>query len=104
MNQNKELAQFLIRNFNLKNLGDLPEENTAFFEFLREQLSQRVEYFINHDMDSLLQALYRIDVSNALVDEAFSLGEIKKVSNAIAVAIIERQLKKLSYRNEYKKD
>jgi hypothetical protein len=69
----------------------------SILDLLDKRLRERLEVMINCNMERLLQALYRIDVDQSMVDEAFSLGEIKKVCEKLSWLIINRQLKKLEY-------
>ena len=55
-------------------------------------------------MDKLFQILYQIDVKDYLVDQAFELGEVKKVSEELAKLILEREIQKLKYQAEHKND
>lgn len=102
----QQLKQHLENNFNfsldLSSLGSELDTDSAYFNYLKQKLAHRIMFFINTDMEKLLQALYRIDISEKLTDEAFSLGEIHKVSNKLAELIIIRQLQKLDYSRKFK--
>ncbi len=71
----------------------------TYLSRLKAELALKIESLLRHDMEKLLWIMYRIDVKDALVDEAMSLGEVKKIANKLSDLIIERQLKKLDYRN-----
>lgn len=101
-----ELARRLENgfNFDLKINDQELDENSAYFDYLKGQLSARIEVLINTDMDRLLQALYRIDVNDRETDRAFALGEIRQVSDKIAELVIQRQVQKLEYAREFYRD
>lgn len=101
-----ELAKRLEANFNfdLASKGAELDENSAFFDYVKTALSERIVFLINTDMDKLLQALYRIDVNDRETDRAFALGEIKLVAERIAELVIRRQLRKLEYSRHFHAD
>lgn len=92
---NKELSVFLQSNFGIVH---------SSLEYTKEDyvklLSDRIKFFIRTDMDKLMQALYKIDVSDKVTNESFDLGDIDKISQSLGEAIIERQLKKIVYRKK----
>lgn len=98
---NNELLNFLERNFDVVCQDSKSISEDSILDILDKKLRERLEIMINCDMDRLLQGLYRIDVSQSMVDEAFSLGEIKKVCERLSWLIINRQLKKLEYAKSY---
>ncbi len=106
MIKKSELERNLQTNFNFDLSVDQTglDSESAYLEYIQKQLALRVKFFIQTDMDKLLQALYRIDVNDRETDEAFSLGEINKVSDRIAQLILKRQLQKLDYSKEFYKN
>lgn len=90
-----QISELLKNNFSLT----LPEVDIIqadnYLELLRDKLKERVLFYLRSNIDSLFQALYRIDVHDMYVNEAFDLGEIHLVSSRISELIIERQLQKL---------
>jgi hypothetical protein len=99
-----ELISFLKSNFSLTLKDGLPDSDSAFFQALQKELAIRIEKLINYDMEKLLWILYRIDIDKKLTDEAFSLGEVKAIANALSLAIIQRQLRKLEYRRKFQQE
>lgn len=98
---NKDLESFLERSFGIEKAdSNLSTDN--YLEYIDQRLQARLEVMINHNVDALFQVLYRIDVHQKQVDDAFSLGEIKKVCERLSSLIISRQLKKLEYSKSYK--
>ena len=96
-----ELSRILENQFQLKTTGDLPDTESAYLELLHKALSARVAYYINTDIEALLQILYRIDIDQSLTDAAFHLGEVKKISEELSKLIIKRQLAKIEYSRNF---
>ena len=101
---NQELTEILEHHFALEKGDRSVDADSAYLEFLQKKLAHRIEYLINADLEKLLQILYRIDVPQKYSDEAFNLGEIKKVSMKLAELIIRRQLEKIEYARNFKGD
>ena len=97
----KELESILKNNFNLTTKSGLPDAESEYLKELSRLLAERIKFYINTDLDFLLQALYRIDVPQAHSDKAFSLGEIDLVARELADKIIQRQLKKIAYAKDF---
>ena len=71
----------------------------AEFLDLHQLLSKVVKDLLEQNFEGLLQALYRIDVSEQKVQQAFaSEGD---VADAIAELIIEREIQKVETRKKY---
>lgn len=101
---NQELTEILEHHFSLEKTDREIDTGSAYLEFLQRKLAHRIEYLINSNLEKLLQILYRIDVPQKYSDEAFSLGEVKKVSMKLAELIIRRQLEKINYAKNFKGD
>lgn len=106
MNDKEKLFELQKRlesnfNFDLANAAQEMDSESAYFKFLQQKLAARIKFFINTNMDKLLQALYRIDISEEDSEAAFNLGEIQQVSLKLAELIIVRQLQKLDYSKKY---
>lgn len=87
-------------NLTNKEVGlELPEEQTSK-EQLHDALTQAVQYLIDHNFEKLMQVLYRIDVSEAKVKQAFGLEQ--NVAQQIARLIIEREEQKVITRAIFK--
>ena len=71
---------------------------------LEEKLALRIKHLIEHNHERLFQILYQIDVHESQVQKAFDLGELDRVSLALAKFILERQIKKLDTRGQEFKD
>ena len=66
---------------------------------LQEWLTREISILLDRDFQHLLNVLYRIDVSEEKVKQAFA-G--KDPAYAIAGLIIERELKKVETRKKYR--
>lgn len=77
--------------------------NTAIqnFENLRWKLIEVVHYLLNNDIQKLLTAVYRIDVSEEKFKSAMENEDINLISENIADLILERELSKVEYRKKF---
>jgi len=75
-------------------------ENDAKLNFvnLRTKLALHIYDLIRNDYNRLLTILYRIDVDETIVENCLGIQDIKKASEALADAVIERQIQKIRYR------
>jgi hypothetical protein len=64
-------------------------------------LAAKIERLIQTDVERLLQILYQVDIDQAQTDQAFDLGEVKKISMDLAEKIIRRQLQKIDYARKF---
>jgi len=67
---------------------------------LLKELTRAIEYLIDKDFEKLMQILYRIDVSETKVKQAFGLEQ--DVAEQIAKLIMEREQQKVVTRARYK--
>src|ERR1700761_894194 len=77
----------------------LPEGITA--EALETVLAARVDHLISNDFETLLQLLYRIDVSENKLRGVLQENEGHAPGRIIARLIIERQVQKMETRRKY---
>lgn len=77
-------------------------ESFASYEELREALTSAVMYLLLHDMEKLLNILYRIDVNEPKVKAAFAQNDPKQIAPVIARLILEREVQKAESRRKYK--
>jgi hypothetical protein len=98
----EQLYNALAGNFQLPSTleGQLDNES-AFFKAMRERLAAVVEKLLFSNNERLMFLLYQVDIPEHRINQAFDLGETKKVSNRIAELIIERQMQKIDYRKEF---
>lgn len=99
MSDNTELlrsaAQVLERYF-----GTDPD--AADMEVLKNKLAQVIVDLLLHDMERLLGILYRIDVKEEKVKEAFAQHDPRLIAPRLADLIIGRELQKAVTRSRHK--
>lgn len=78
---------------------DLPEGNEEAFERL---LAAKINHLVGNDFPSLVNILYRIDVSEQKVKQVLKDHPDADAGSLIAVLIIERMLAKAESRNNFK--
>jgi hypothetical protein len=71
-------------------------------EELKKYLTEKIAVMLEKNFDLLLSSLYRIDIDEIKVKELFSGKRRENIPERLASFIIERQLQKLYYRNQYK--
>ncbi len=70
-------------------------------ENVRDELVALVNELINNDFNSLIQILYRIDVSEQKIRKYLNENEGNNAADLLADLIIERQLQKIKSRKMY---
>lgn len=71
---------------------------------LHEKLSLMVAYLMENDMHRLLNAMYRLDVSERKFHDAMQSDSKQEAAIRIADLIIEREMQKVKTRLQYRKD
>lgn len=79
---------------------ELPAQ-AASLEDLKKQLIPVINYLLDRDLNRLLTALYRIDVSEAKVKHILAAGDPENMAGKIADMVIERELLKVETRRKY---
>ena len=85
------------KDFNL----DIPETEVSTAEDFQLILTKLIRHLLDNDFESLLNGLYRIDVSEEKVKQAMSSSG--DTAEEIALLIIERELQKVETRRKYRK-
>ena len=70
---------------------------------LKEWLTSEIIKLLMHDMEKLLNILYRIDVNEKKVKEAFAQKNPKNIAPALAELMVEREFRKAETRLKYRK-
>ncbi len=78
-------------------------DDTIDLNTLQKKLSFLVAYLLERDMHRLLNAMYRLDVSEAKFHEAMQSNSKEEAAAQIADLIIEREMQKVKTRLYYKK-
>lgn len=77
---------------------EISEETYIDDDAFKQKLTQVIAYLLAHDFERLLQAMYRIDVQEQAFAHALQEG-----AESIAELVIQRELKKIAFREKYKK-
>jgi hypothetical protein len=67
-------------------------------------LSERVQWYLDHDKDLLLSYLYRLDISEKQIDEVLMPGHPDTAAMAMAKLILHRQKERVESKKKYKVD
>ncbi|HET6994004.1 MAG TPA: hypothetical protein VFI06_03430 [Chitinophagaceae bacterium] len=84
-------------------LQTLDEKEIATASF-RESLSRMLNDLINEDFEKLVQFLYRLDIDEKKLRKILEINTDRDAGEMIAELVIERQLQKIKYRREFKRD
>lgn len=105
-----EDEKYLILNDLLSKDLQLDEEESLVsgeekidLNILHKKLSILVAYLLENDMHRLLNAMYRLDVSEAKFHQAMQSDSKENAAFRIADLIIEREMQKVKTRLHYKK-
>ncbi|MDN5203364.1 hypothetical protein QQ008_18400 [Fulvivirgaceae bacterium BMA10] len=89
-------------NIDADNLYAGPEMEKTSFTELHEKLTNLVSQLIDHDFERLLNALYKIDVSEQKFKQILAVETPDNISAEVAMLIIEREYQKVVTRLKYK--
>ena len=67
-----------------------------------EDLTERIKYYLDNDIEKLLRILYGTDISESQVDNVFAFTKKEDIPSALSSLIISRQLSKAKTREIYK--
>ncbi len=76
-------------------------QNTEAWEELHCKLSFVIRHLLQHDFERLLQAMYRIDVSEIKFREAMQNPDLNSVANQITDLVLQRESEKAYFRELY---
>lgn len=79
-----------------------PDASSSVLSTLRDQLIRRIEDLLTHRRELLMSVLYRVDVKESLVVDAFRELPYEALAPRLADLIIERQLEKVRSRRTYR--
>lgn len=80
----------------------IPNNDFERFEEFRNYLIVKLKEMYEHNYELLLNTLYRIDVSETKLSELFSSKHGDNITERLADLIIERQLQKIRFRQQYR--
>ncbi len=97
----KQSYHLILKDFGLEEDSETEEVKIAF-DWLEDYLTKQVNYLLDHDFNRLLNALYRIDVSEEKVKKLINNDSPKEMARNIAKAIIERERQKIITRSQFR--
>ncbi len=99
----KDTAAIISQDFDWPRFDEqIKANNKAAYEQLKKKLTRAIRELIDHDMERLLQVLYRIDVDEKRSDTILSTSPPPKIPEQLAKLVIERELQKAYTRQLYR--
>lgn len=96
----RQSYQLVRKDFGLEE--EMEFENEEYpFDRLLEYLTRQVNYLLDHDLNKLLNALYRIDIPEQQTKALLQNSNEGEIASNIAQAIIEREKQKVITRQKY---
>lgn len=89
----------LIKKDMFENQQQLP--NIQDFKSLLNLIKEKVKFLISSDLQKLINLLYRLDVAESEVKNAFKLMSEEDIADRIAQLILDREIKKAEFRVRY---
>jgi hypothetical protein len=100
--QTQALAELIESDLKVELNFSLEEQKGA--DWLLGELQRVIGYLLDHDFQRLLNALYRIDVSEQKIKKILATADPDQLSIAIAHEVLIREKQKLFYRQKYRSD
>ena len=101
--QVKTISQVISKDFQVDETKSLiPVSDLSTLEEFKEYLKEKLTYLLENRYDNLINILYRIDINEKKLLELFSGKSHDNIPEKLAELIIERQLQKLRFRQQYK--
>ena len=98
-----EIVKFVEKDFLISDNNSLiPSADIASLEEFRIYLTERIKILLDEKFDTLVNILYRIDISEKKLSQLFSGKNRDSIPASLADLIIERQLQKIRLRKMYK--
>lgn len=98
-----EIVKFVEKDFLMAdNTSLIPSTDLTSLEEFRKHLTEKLKFLLDEKFDTLVNILYRIDISEKKLSQLFSGNNRDSIPASLAEMIIERQLEKLRLRKLYK--
>lgn len=98
-----EIVKFVEKDFLIDDRNSLiPSADLVSLEEFRKYLAEKLKYLLDEKFDTLVNILYKIDISEKKLSELFSGENRDFIPASLADLIIERQLQKIKLRKLYK--
>jgi len=80
----------------------IPNNDFERLEEFRKYLTEKMKDMLDKNYNSLINTLYRIDISEKKVSELFSSKNKELIPEKLADLIIDRQIEKIHFRKRYR--
>ncbi len=97
----RDSYRLILKDFGLEGDSELEEANIAF-DWLEDYLTRQVDHLLDHDFSKLVNALYRIDISEEKAKELLQMSPEGTTGRSIARAVIEREKQKVITRRQFR--
>jgi hypothetical protein len=98
-----EIVRFVEKDFLIsENNSLIPIMDLTSLEEFRKYLTEKLKILLDEKFDTLVNILYRIDISEKKLRQLFSGNNRASIPTTLADLIIERQLQKIRLRKMYK--
>jgi len=98
-----EIVKFVEKDFLMADSTSLiPSTDLASLEEYKKYLTEKLKFLLDEKFDTLVNILYRIDISEKKLSQLFSGNNRDSIPASLADMIIDRQLEKLRLRKLYK--
>lgn len=98
-----EIVRFVEKDFLISNNNSLiPATDLASLEEFRKYLTEKIKILLDEKFDTLVNVLYRIDISEKKLSQLFSGKNRNSIPSELTDMIIDRQLEKIRLRKLYK--
>jgi len=98
-----EIVKFVEKDFLISDNNPLiPSTDLASLEEYKKYLTENLKFLLDEKFDTLVNILYRIDISEKKLSQLFSGNNRDSIPASLADMIIDRQLEKLRLRKLYK--
>ena len=65
-------------------------------------LKERIVELLSHDMQTLVTAMYRLDISEKKFEQSMSLSGFDRIAESLAQTVLERELQRFRSRQSYR--
>ncbi len=96
-----DCTALIVQHFGL-DTSELPESSPP--DELETSLSRIISYLLDHDLNRLMNAFYRIDLNERTFKKILTEAPQDEISVLLAREVIAREMKKVETRKKYKKD
>jgi hypothetical protein len=98
-----EIVKFVEKDFLISDNNSLiPSADLLSLEEYKKYLTEKLKVLLDEKFDTLVNILYRIDISEKKLSRLFSGNNRDSIPASLANMIIDRQLEKLRLRKLYK--